>query len=180
METKNIYQKLQILQEKGIALKKDANNPFFKKNYISLDNIIETYNPLLNELKLVCYHYTKDNKLVTVILSTEDESKIESEFNVLNTDPQKQGSEITYGKRYNLGQLLNIQTDTDDDANVASKAESKKEYKDDPNKPWIEQTNIDNLKKLISEWQHFSIKDVRDKYKVSKVNAELLATLGIN
>ena len=115
------------------SAKKDNTNPFFKSKYITLDNIIETYNPLLNELNLVCYHYTKDNKLTTVILDIKDESKVESEFNVLNTDPQKQGSEITYWKRYNLGQLLNIQTDTDDDANIASKATQTKTTTATPN-----------------------------------------------
>jgi hypothetical protein len=91
-----IQKKLLQLQEKGIALKKDASNPFFKSRYITLDNIIETYNPLFNELKIVCYHHTIENKLTTVLFDTEDETSVSSQFNVLNTDPQKQGSEITY------------------------------------------------------------------------------------
>lgn len=115
-----IYKKLLQLQAEQIALKKDANNPFFKSKYITLDNILETYNSKLTDLWILCFHYTKDNKLTTVLCDTEDDSKIESEFNIYNTDPQKQGSEITYGKRYNLGQLLNIQTDIDDDGNIAS------------------------------------------------------------
>lgn len=117
-----IFKKLLEIQTESIALKKDASNPFFKSNYITLDNIISTYNDILTNKSIVCYHYTKDNKLTTVLVDTEDDSKVESEFNILNNDPQKAGSEITYGKRYNLGQLLNIQTDTDDDGNLASKA----------------------------------------------------------
>ena len=125
-----IQKKLLQLQEKGIALKKDASNPFFKSRYITLDNIIETYNPLFNELKIVCYHHTIENKLTTVLFDTEDETSVSSQFNVLNTDPQKQGSEITYGKRYNLWQLLNIQTDLDDDWNKASSSwNTKAHYK---------------------------------------------------
>ncbi len=115
-----IYTKLLQLQEKTITLKKDAKNPFFKSDYITLDNILNTYNSIFNELKIVCYHYTQDNKLKTVLLDTEDDTRIESEFNIYNQDPQKQWSEITYWKRYNLGQLLNIQTDVDDDWNKAS------------------------------------------------------------
>lgn len=115
-----IQERLLKLQKEWVALKKDASNPFFKSKYITLDNIIETYNPLLTELGIVCYHYTKDNKLTTTLFDIEDKTFIESEFNIYNNDPQKQGSEITYWKRYNLWQLLNIQTDTDDDWNIAS------------------------------------------------------------
>ena len=102
-----IYTKLLDIQKESTKLKKDANNPFFKSNYITLDNIISTYNTILSEKAIACYHYTKDNKLTTVLIDTEDDTKIESEFNILNNDPQKAGSEITYWKRYNLGQLLN-------------------------------------------------------------------------
>jgi len=91
-----IYKKLLAIQTKSIALKKDQTNPFFKSKYITLDNIIETYNPILNELKIVCYHYAKDNKIITCLYDTEDETKVESEFNIYTNDPQKQGSEITY------------------------------------------------------------------------------------
>ena len=112
--------KLLELQKQWIWLKKDAKNPFFKSNYITLDNIIETFNPLLTKQKIVCYHYTKENKLNTCLYDTEDNTFIESEFNIYTNDPQKQGSEITYWKRYNLWQLLNIMTDVDDDWNKAS------------------------------------------------------------
>jgi len=91
-----IQEKLLQLQIKGTTLKKDASNPFFKSKYITLDNILENYNPILSKLKIVCYHYTKDNKLITSLYDVEDNTFIESEFNVYNNDPQKQGSEITY------------------------------------------------------------------------------------
>jgi len=123
-----IYNKLLQLQKRTITLKKDAKNPFFKSYYITLDNILSIYNDILTELKIVCYHYTCDNKLRTVLLDTEDDTRVESEFNIYNQDPQKQGSEITYWKRYNLWQLLNIQTDKDDDWNKASKWWNTKQF----------------------------------------------------
>ncbi|MDA3855387.1 MAG: ERF family protein [Candidatus Woesearchaeota archaeon] len=92
----SIYTKLLDIQQQSTTLKKDASNPFFKSKYITLDNIISVYNEKLSQKKIVCYHYTKDNKLTTVLIDTEDDSKVESEFNVLNNDPQKAGSEITY------------------------------------------------------------------------------------
>lgn len=134
----SIYKKLLDIQTESISLKKDANNPFFKSSYITLDNIIHTYNEILTKAKIVCYHYTKENKLITVLMDIESDTKVESEFNILNSDPQKAGSEITYGKRYNLGQLLNIQTDIDDDWNKASSEwNTKNHYSKDTKKPWV-------------------------------------------
>jgi len=176
-----IYTKLLDIQKESTKLKKDANNPFFKSNYITLDNIIATYNEKLSEKWIVCYHYTKDNKLTTVLIDTEDNSKVESEFNVLNNDPQKAGSEITYGKRYNLGQLLNIQTDTDDDWNLASKAwNTKAHYPANDDLPWIGEDNIKTLKWLLAEDKTMTLKVVREKYKVSKANADILKGMWIN
>ena len=173
-----IYKKLLAIQTKSIALKKDQTNPFFKSKYITLDNIIETYNPILNELKIVCYHYAKDNKIITCLYDTEDETKVESEFNIYTNDPQKQGSEITYWKRYNLGQLLNIQTDDDDDWNKASSWWNTKQFYDD-DLSWIADDNINNLKTLIWEWKSFTLRDIRKKYKISKVNQEKLKNIWI-
>ena len=175
-----IYKKLLDIQTESIALKKDANNPFFKSNYITLDNIISTYNDILTKKWIVCYHYTKDNKLHTVLLDTEDNSKVESEFNILNSDPQKAGSEITYWKRYNLWQLLNIQTDTDDDWNLASKNwNTKAHYPESDNLPWIKQENIDKLKVLVESGTPMTMKQVRAKYKVSRENADKLNNIWI-
>ena len=174
-----IFKKLLEIQTESIALKKDASNPFFKSNYITLDNIISTYNDILTNKSIVCYHYTKDNKLTTVLVDTEDDTKVESEFNILNNDPQKAWSEITYGKRYNLGQLLNIQTDTDDDGNLASKAWNTKSHYPESDLPWIGDDNIKTLKVLLGEGKTMTMKWVREKYKVSKANAEILKGMGI-
>ena len=175
-----IYKKLLEIQKESIALKKDANNPFFKSNYITLDNIISTYNTILSNKSIACYHYTKDNKLTTVLIDTEDDTKIESEFNILNNDPQKAGSEITYWKRYNLGQLLNIQTDLDDDWNLASKAwNTKAHYPANDDLPWIGEDNIKTLKWLLAEGRTMTLKGVREKYKVSKANADILKGMWI-
>ena len=155
----SIQEKLLKIQEDSIKLKKDANNPFFWKPYISLDNIIETYSVILTKQKIVCYHYTIDNKLTTILFDTESNTEVKSEFNVLNTDPQKAGSEITYWKRYNLWQLLNIQTDTDDDWNKASSWGNTKQYykedkKEEPKKWYnsFEKQKADMIKKIES-WE---------------------------
>ena len=172
-----IYTKLLDIQKESTKLKKDANNPFFKSNYITLDNIIATYNEKLSEKLIVCYHYTKDNKLTTVLIDTEDNSKVESEFNVLNNDPQKAGSEITYGKRYNLGQLLNIQTDLDDDWNLASKAWNTKAHYPKEER-WLMQvindmksaSTVEDRVKFKDEWKTFAKSEKQVKWLTDEWN----------
>jgi hypothetical protein len=41
METTNIYSALSIFRDKVSAVKKDADNPFFKSKYADLPSILE-------------------------------------------------------------------------------------------------------------------------------------------
>lgn len=157
---KNIYAKLFILQEAQIKLKKDADNPFFKSRYITLENILDTYEPLFIENNLLCLHYSRNNKLITELIDLESGEKVFSEFNIYNTDPQKQGSEVAYWKRYNLWQLLNIQTDTDDDWNLASSSWNTKEFYKENKRDllWVindlkASKKLDDVIKFKEEWK---------------------------
>ena len=123
-----IFKILFKYQNEQIKLKKDADNPFFKSKYVTLDNILEHYIPKLNEDGILCFHTVQEKELVTSLILIKTGEQIQSKFPLHNTDPQKQGSEISYWKRYNLGCILNIQTDTDDDGNIASSSWNTKEY----------------------------------------------------
>jgi len=116
----NIRNKLFSLQAKHIKMKKTADNPFFKSKYIPLEAILETYLPIFDKENILCMHLIQGGVLVTELYDFDSGTSVNSNFQLNATDPQKQGSEITYGKRYNLWCLLNIQTDVDDDANIAS------------------------------------------------------------
>ena len=181
METKNIYQKLFEVKKAWIKLQRDTKA--FNYKYATLSQIQEKLWEVLQENSLLVTHSVYENKVLTRITNIEWNiwDFVNSQIELTGwTKPQDKWSEITYYRRYNLLSLLDLEVEDDDGKKAQDSKSEKKDFKDDPDKPWIEQTNIDNLKKLIGEWQHFSIKDVRDKYKVSKVNAELLATLGIN
>lgn len=168
---KNIYSKLFILQKAQIKLKKDADNPFFKSKYITLENILDTYEPLFIENNLLCLHYSKDNKLITEIIDLDSSEKVLSEFNIYNTDPQKQGSEVTYWKRYNLWQLLNIQTDIDDDWNLASSSWNTKDFYDNPKRDLLAvindlkaSNNLDDVIKYKEEWKTLAKTDKQKEW----------------
>lgn len=125
-----IQKKLFEIQKRRVGVEKSGNNPHFKSAYMTLDSIVNAFNPLFNEFGILCYHTTIDNWVITILHDIESDTKVESIFKILNTDPQKRWAEITYGKRYNLGQLLNIITEYDDDGNSSSWAnfQAKKPY----------------------------------------------------
>lgn len=118
---KNILWKLMEIQKLNLSVKKDEKNPFFKSSYISLDNLVSTLAPYLNERGLLIYHYTDNWMVVTSVTDIDSTESVISSFPMIDSnDPQKLWSCISYAKRYNLGQLFNIITDRDDDANIAS------------------------------------------------------------
>lgn len=108
---------------KGIT--KDGVNPHFKSKYITLDNINNAVNPVLNEQGLYITHSAKDNILTTKVTDGQESITTEWQLNVAGTTAQQRGSELTYAKRYNISCLLNLAVDDDDDGNVASSVKPK-------------------------------------------------------
>lgn len=108
------------------GLKPDANNPFFKSSYITLDGILETVRPILAKNGLaVIQEATGDGEFIFVRTKLIHESGDFLETDVLKmkpakNDPQQMGSCITYAKRYQLGALLGICESVDDDGNKAT------------------------------------------------------------
>ena len=147
---KKLAEKLYDIQERELSFEKKSDNPFFKSKYLSLEDLTKTIRPILKEKKLLIFHYGDGQNIVTVIRDMESDEELESKFPIQQgIEPQKVGSAITYAKRYNLGQLLNIITDIDDDGNATNK-----KVKEIPNrdifqvaKSAIEKTtDIDKLK----------------------------------
>jgi hypothetical protein len=128
MENKNLLKALSKFQQLVKPIKKDANNPFFKSSYASLDHIQEHIKPTLIECGLVVIQrnvYSDNaNQLfveskVVEVESGEWESSL---FPVVvsKTDAQSYGSAVSYAKRYSLSGLLNLTIqDQDDDAQKA-------------------------------------------------------------
>jgi len=104
---------------------KDAINPFFKSNYLTLSGIIDHVMPILSSNGLAIIQPMKIQDGMTILLTrlihVSGES-IESEMILpSHNDPQKHGSLITYYKRYQLQALLGISTsEEDDDGNSVS------------------------------------------------------------
>jgi len=112
-----LYEKLFEIQKLNISVKKDAKNPFFKSDYVTLDQLVGVLTPLLNDNKLLVIHTNVEKGVLTKVIDVES-SDFESSLFMIEgvNDPQKKWSAITYGKRYNLASLFNIISDRDDDA----------------------------------------------------------------
>ncbi len=137
------------------TLSKNKKNPFFKSQYLDLNDLLEHIEPLLWEENLILLQPIKANCVYSIILDAETGAEIAvSELHLPPiTDPQKLGSAITYFRRYTLKSLLAI-SEEDDDGNKASKTEPKK-------KPIIDTAEmdlvllyggIDEIKKTITSY----------------------------
>ena len=111
---------------------KDAKNPFFKSNYVTLDKLIEATRPILQENGLVVMQspLSKEDGSIGIqtLLIHESGEFIESEPIFMRpakaNDPQQAGSIISYMRRYSYQAILNLNTGEDDDANESTGEEN--------------------------------------------------------
>ena len=106
---------------------KDAKNPFFKSEYVPLENVAEAITQTATKYGLAFSQYatTTENGNVSVgtIVFHESGEYIEYPPLILkpeNTKPQSIGSAITSAKRYALSAIFGITSDKDDDGNKAN------------------------------------------------------------
>jgi len=165
------------------AVKKSADNPFFKSKYATLDAIQHHIQPYLTKYGLVVIqkNITNDNGLyvMTEVYEANSNESISSVFPIIvqKNTPQEYGSAVSYAKRYSLSGLLNlIIADEDDDGNASSQPTNKPVVEAvDSNLPWLNEKSesFDKVKKALEEGKA-TLADVRKKFKVSKKVADLL------
>lgn len=103
---------------------KDAKNPFFKSEYVPLENVAEAITESATKHGLAFSQYATTTETGNVSVGTivfhENGEFIEFPPLILkpeNTKPQSIGSAITYAKRYSLSAVFGITSDKDDDGN---------------------------------------------------------------
>lgn len=106
--------------------KKDADNPFFKSKYVTLDGVIKAIDEALEGTGLT---YTQEamseGNFVSVATYIFHESGQYLSFDPLTVpttkaDAQGFGSAETYARRYALAAVFGVASDIDDDANGVS------------------------------------------------------------
>ena len=176
MEAKNIYQKLFEVKKAGIKLQRDTTA--FNYKYATLSQIQEKLSDILQEQWLLILHYISEEwHVITRIHNVEKEKDyIESWISLSEwTKPQDKWSEITYYRRYNLLSLLDLEVEDDD----WKKAQDSKPYTNTDHLEWISWAIIDKISDSLSEWKNYTLKQIREKYKVSKESAEKLKAIWI-
>lgn len=152
-----LFEKITRVQA-DISLKKDGKNPFYKSKYITLDNIMDKLQPLLDREWLVVFNMNIPWWVKTIVSDMKD--TLTSEFTVeWIVDPQQLWKVITYWRRYNLTSLFNILADEDDDAQ--SFYEEKKSDRFENAKK-----NTNYMKQCLDEDDYIS--KVKAKYKMTK------------
>lgn len=171
MTKKQLLEKINKING-DISLKKDGNNPFYKSKYITLDNIMDKLQPLLDREWLIVYNVNIPWGVKTIV--TDGEEEIWSEFMVDNiVDPQQLWKVCTYWRRYNLTSIFNLLADEDDDAQ--SFYEDKKEKKPAQKKvSWFQSalTNVEFQKQCLDE--NDFIQKIKNKYELDDMQESQL------
>lgn len=119
MSNSNVIAALAAAKRQFKPLQQTGKNPHFKSQYSTLDDIREATADALAAHGLVLTHHgvvMEDYTILTTTLTHyESGTKIESASYVANEAPQKMGSAMTYGRRYNIINLLDLIADPDDD-----------------------------------------------------------------
>lgn len=125
---KNLLKALHKFSTSVTPITKDANNPYFKSKYASLEHIQEHIKIALLDSGLVVVqkNIILDNCLYveTKVIHVDSGEFEVSIFPVVvaKQDAQSYGSAVSYAKRYSLTGLLNLTIqDSDDDGNAAGK-----------------------------------------------------------
>lgn len=109
------------------SISKDAKNPFFKSDYVTLDKLIIATRDILqkNGLSILQMPLSKESGEIgiqTIVLHETGEF-IETAplfMTPVKNDPQGAGSLITYLRRYSYQAVLNLNTGEDDDGNAST------------------------------------------------------------
>lgn len=162
-----IYKKIFEAKKEIGTIVKDSKNPFFKSNYLSLNGLIESIEPLLLKNDLVLLQPIKEGLVCTQIVDINTGEMVESQMMLPNIqDPQKIGSAVTYFRRYTLQSLLGV-NGSDDDGQQATKAVKEQR------KPSLTDDKFEKAKAFTKE----QIQQVLSKFRMTTKQREELTKL---
>lgn len=141
---------------------KDAKNPFFKSNYVTLQGVQQAVDKACEGTGLsysqMVFDSENGGKAVKTIITHESGQTLsmgELSLTPTKKDPQGYGSAITYAKRYQLAAAFGISSELDDDGNNASTV----------NKKNSSYENQQNYAKKQSQSQPSVIENLANKYQ---------------
>ncbi len=130
--TGSLFKAVMNLQQECGIIGKDANNPHFKSEYVSLEKLWTTLKPLLKKHGLLVIQtpgLVQDGKLAmetSIIHQDSGEFMISvGQMPVGREGPQAVGSAITYARRYFLACCLSVVAGDEDDDGEAAEGRGK-------------------------------------------------------
>ncbi len=131
-KTDKILPKLFNVKGKIESVKKSSSNPYFKSKYADLKAHLELVEPLLQEEGLILLQPTElnpatgGNMATSSILDKESGQFVKAVLNLIGeSDMQKSGAAVTYGRRFTLNALLALITDDDDGETAVGRGQTK-------------------------------------------------------
>lgn len=101
--------------------KKNKINPYFHSKYADYSEILSCVKEPLNNEGISILQPVKDDIVETILLHESGEYILsQTRIYNLSNKPQDYGSAITYARRYALSAILSIDSDEDDDGNIAN------------------------------------------------------------
>ena len=130
MEINELAKALVAAQGEFSAVPKGSDNPFFKSKYADLPDVVKHAGPVLSKHGLAVSQFIE-------LVETADGSSYDAlrtylihesgqfithvmRLHLPKSDPQGQGSAVTYARRYSYMAVLGLVSDVDDDGNAAS------------------------------------------------------------
>jgi hypothetical protein len=177
---KHLGQALMTFQTKMKSLKRDSTNPFFKKKYCSLHNILENISIPLGECNLAFTQLPDEEHLTTILIHTESGEYIQTSYSIkpVKADPQSTGSAITYARRYALTAILGLDIEDDDDGNAASDKEERQAGSISPNPkaevngseqpPWISEAQFKKVLERIQKGDKEAYESAKKVFRIKK------------
>lgn len=169
------------------SIHKDGSNLWFKSKYASLDAIIEALRPILSKHKLSVLQPLSEEGLQTVILH-ESGQWIASGLKVVTIPEeviaktgrptanlcQREGTGVTYLKRYQLGAMFLISTDEDTDATMGQPTQAPAQMP--AQKPRKKPVSNDKLTELIKwmESKNKTLKQVQESYQLTDAQCQAI------
>ena len=106
------------------SIEPDKQNPHFKSDYITLDNLLKKVNPVCQKYGLGIMQFPTGVGLVTLLFHEKSGEYISSYYELIldKQNAQGVGSALTYAKRQTIQALFGLSSgpEEDDDGNEAS------------------------------------------------------------
>jgi hypothetical protein len=126
-ESKNLMQRLLLVQKEIKAITKDETNPFFKSSYFNINGLLRELKPVLDKHGVVVLQPLTNIEgkpaIATLLVNPDDAAETLSFVTPLieNPDSQKMGASITYFRRYALQSIFLLEAEDDDGNSVSGK-----------------------------------------------------------